>query len=218
MIGKKYLFESRSRLKRKKYFLFTIVTSGFLFFCYTCFTLYLPFYASKETARLDEYFFKKSPDAIAVFTGDSGRIDYALKLATKYPSAQLFITGVYSKNSLKTLLEKQGSDISVETFLEQEKHHIELDYLARNTFENAHATLNYLKRIQNHKDIIIISSDYHIFRSSMLIGQLNGESLNFYYKGLSVDYTKWPNIKKLLKETFKVIQTRLFLMFWEKGS
>jgi len=142
MFSKKYVFETRyTRTKR-------LVRNVFLAIVGTCMastllTIYLPIYAQKQKEASSKAFFQKAPDVIAVFTGDAGRIEHALKLAEKHPSAKLFITGVYVKNNLKTLLESQGTNLSVEEYLEQESHHIEIDYLARNTVENGLATLHY---------------------------------------------------------------------------
>ncbi len=219
MLRRKYIFESKHQQKRSfkfKLFLFSII--GILFF-YITLTLYLPFYAKNKNSLTNEYYFKKTPDAIFVYTGDSGRLDKAFQMAQKYPASQIFISGVYAKNSLKTLLTKQGKDISVDNFLEQEKHHITLDYLARNTVENVLASLNYLRKRHAYKDIIIISSDYHIFRISLIVNSLLGDAhYQFFYNGIEVDYTKWANIKKLFKETFKILKATTFLLFWEREN
>jgi len=182
--------------------------------------IYIPIFAKNQSEISKLAFFKKAPDVIAVYTGDVGRIDYTLKKADKYPSSKIFISGVYAKNNLKTLLVKQGTNLSVEEFLEQESHHIELDYLARNTIENALGTIHYLQKLGNHKNILIISSDYHIFRINRILQALTSEDdqYQFYFESVKTDYTKWRNIKILFKEVYKLIKTSTFLLFWDKES
>ena len=179
MFYKKYIFETRST--RSKRILRTITFSGvvlFLFFLLLC--VYIPIYAHNQNEITEQAFFRRSPDVIAVFTGDNGRIDYTLKKAEKHPSAKIFITGVYAKNSLKTLLEKQGKNISVDEYIEQESHHIEIDYLARNTIENGLNTIRYLKTLDEHKNILIISNDYHMFRIAQIMEALKDQGSNYH--------------------------------------
>ncbi|MEX0798474.1 MAG: YdcF family protein [Bacteriovoracaceae bacterium] len=219
MFSKKYVFETRyTRSKRMARNIFLSLGA----FCLACalLTIYLPIYAQKQNEMSKEAFYQKSPDMIVAFTGDAGRIDYALKLGEQYPSARVFITGVYVKNTLRTLLEKQGTNLSVEEYLEQESHHIEIDYLARNTVENGLATLRYAQKFPMVKNILIISSDYHMFRINLIMETLRsrGQIFNFYYEAVETDYTQWRNIKTLTKEVFKLLKTSTFLLFWDKES
>lgn len=182
-------------------------------------TVYLPIYAEKQNELSNQAFFGRSPDVIAVFTGDTGRLDYTFKLAEKYPSAKIFITGVYAKNNLEILLKKQGRDISIEDYLEQESHHIEIDYLARNTIENGLATLNYIRTLPNVGKILIISSDYHIFRISRIMNTISDENTQyqFFYESINSDFNKTANLQKLIKEVYKFFKTATFLFFWDRS-
>lgn len=219
LFSKKYVFETRytrnKRLLRNLFALFSFFLISILLIC-----VYIPIHATNKKEQARQMFFEKAPDVIAVYTGDSGRIAYALSMADKYPSAKIFISGVYAKNNLKILLENQGKNISVDDYLEQESHHIELDYLARNTVENGISTLNYLNRSQGTKNILIISSDYHILRINLILHTLieNNEEYHFYFDSISSDYSKWTNLKKLFKEVYKLLKTSTFLVFWEKSS
>lgn len=182
--------------------------------------IYIPIFAEEQNEITSQALYQKSPDVIAVFTGDIGRIDYTLKKAEQYPSAKVFITGVYAKNSLSTLLRKQGKEISIDDYLSQESHHIELDYLARNTVENGLATINYLRKLKSPKSILIISSDYHIFRISRIMNALKDHSADyqFYYESIPSDYKKTGNLKKLVKEVYKFFKASTFLLFWDQES
>ena len=183
-------------------------------------TVYLPIYAKNQNEISEQVFFQRTPDVIAVFTGDIGRIAHTLKKAEKYPATKIFITGVYAKNSLKTLLEKQGRDISVDDYLVEESHHIELDYLARNTIENGLATIRFLQKHEAHTKVLIVSSDYHIFRISRIMNALKDENskYEFYYESIPSDYTNMSSITKLVKEVYKFFKTSTFLMFWDKET
>ena len=217
MFYKKYIFETRST-RAKRLLRNTALGTVLLFICFNLLCIYMPIFASNQNEITEQTFYKRSPDVIAVFTGDIGRIDYTLKKAEKHPSAKVFITGVYAKNSLKTLLQKQGRNISVAEYLEQESHHIQIDYLARNTVENGLNTIRYLKTLDKHKNILIISSDYHIFRISKIMEALKDQdsNYNFYYESIPTNYQDVNNIKKLIKEVYKFFKTTTFLMFWDR--
>ncbi|MCT4640948.1 MAG: YdcF family protein [Bacteriovoracaceae bacterium] len=177
--------------------------------------LYLPYYSEDQNELTQKGLFNRAPDLISVYTGDRGRLDYTFKKINKYPSTKVLISGVYAKNSLKTLLHKQGKDISVKDYLEKEAHHIELDYIATNTVENVLSTLRYLKTLENPKKILIISSDYHIFRIKLLIKYLNhNENYVFYFHGVESNYGEFRSIKLLIKEVYKLFKAIMFLIFW----
>lgn len=215
MFGKKYVFETKST--RTKRFILNSAIIGTLV-CVVLFItcLFLPFYAYDQNEITEKAFFKKAPDLISVYTGDGGRLEYTFIEANKYPSSKVLISGVYAKNSLETLLKKQGSQVSVEEYLNQESHHIELDYLARNTVENVLSTIRYLGKYEGLNSILIVSSDYHIFRIKLIVDSLKSENSNyeFNYYGIKSDYTKFRNIKILFKEVYKLFKTSLFLLFW----
>ncbi len=210
---KYYHFENESNLDRlkkgaKKVFytllaILAVYSSICIVFIYT---------SNKLDAETKEHFFKRSPDLIAVFTGDSGRIKFALDKSKEYKQPNLFITGVYSKNTVKTILNTLG--------IEDEKlntNHFELDYLAQNTLENVIFTYRYLQKRQDIKSILIVSHDYHIPRIRMIINEIQDENEHrkFYYTGIKTNYLKFRNIKLLYKEVFKLIRTYGFLVLWD---
>lgn len=217
MFTKKYIFETKNtKAKRLLRSFFILIFLGITSFTLLC--IYIPIYAEKQNQISAESFFQRSPDVIAVFTGDSGRIDYTFKKAEKYPSARIFITGVYAKNNLEILLKKQGKGISVEDYLEQESHHIELDYLARNTIENGLATINFIKKFPSVRSVLIVSSDYHIFRISRIMNVLEDDNspIKYYFESIPSDYKIVSNLQKLIKEVYKFFKTSTFLLFWDK--
>jgi uncharacterized SAM-binding protein YcdF (DUF218 family) len=218
MFNKKYVFETRETRNRRR---FRIIFFCFLLFCTSYFILgiYIPIYAQNQTERSAQIFFQRSPDVIAVYTGDAGRLGYTFEKAEKHPSSKIFISGVYAKNNLKTLLQIQGTNLSVDEFLDQESHHIEIEYMARNTLENGIATLNYLSQLEGTtKNVLIISSDYHIMRIALILKAINNNpDYNFYFESIPHDYAQVKNIKILFKEVYKLLRTMVFVLFWERN-
>jgi uncharacterized SAM-binding protein YcdF (DUF218 family) len=211
MLGKKYTFESKTtRLRR-------LLVSGALMFVLSVgfiasFIVYIPIYAKMQKGRAAGAFYQKSPDAIAVFTGDKGRISYALELLKKNPSSKLLISGVHAANSFKTLIEKQAGLITGGEVVNNVGMQVDLDYESKNTFENVRETVQFLKNNSGFDKVLIISSDYHIMRIKLIIShEMTGEKPEFYFDSVTNSYTSWNDIKKLLKEAVKISRT-FFLM------
>jgi len=211
MLGKKYTFESKTtRLRR------LLISGAFLFVLsvgvITSFIIYIPIYAKMQKGRAAGAFYQKSPDAIAVFTGDKGRISHALELLKKNPSSKLFISGVHAANSFKTLIEKQAGPITGGEVVNNVGMQVDLDYESKNTFENVRETVEFLKQNSEFNKVLIISSDYHIMRIKLIIShEMTGEKPEFYFDSVTNSYTSWNDIKKLLKEAVKISRT-FFLM------
>jgi uncharacterized SAM-binding protein YcdF (DUF218 family) len=211
MLGKKYTFETKTtRLRR-------LLVSGVFLFALSfgvivSFIVYIPIYAKMQKGRASGAFYQKSPDAIAVFTGDSGRISYALELLKKNPSSKLFISGVHAANSFKTLIEKQAGPITGGEVVNNVGMQVDLDYKSKNTFENVRETVRFLKNNSGFNKVLIISSDYHIMRIKLIIShEMTGTKPEFYFDSVTNSYTSWNDIKKLLKESVKISRT-FFLM------
>jgi uncharacterized SAM-binding protein YcdF (DUF218 family) len=167
--------------------------------------------ARNETKNSKTTFVQTPPDLIVVFTGGPGRIEYAIKKAQEFKQPNVFITGVHEKNSVKNL---------INTIDPQETDHIELDYTARNTVENVVNTLKYLRNNRGLNKILIISSDYHIMRIKQIINTLikEDDKFSFYFSAVTSNYLSFRNIKILYIETFKLVRTKVFLMFWDQKS
>lgn len=207
MFEKEYVFESRSTKLRRS------LISGLLSFVFvvlvlTTFIFYIPIYGRNHKEITDKALYQVSPDAIAVYTGDKGRISYALDLLKKNPSAKLFISGVYATNSFQTLLTK-NEIISAE---ELEGVQVDLDYNSRDTLENVKETVDFLKHNPELNKILIISSDYHILRIRMIVSHyLDDSGKDFYYDSTYTNFSNWKNIKKLFWETLKIFRTFVLL-------
>lgn len=210
MFKRHYIFET-SATRTKRYFINMCLSLVLLFLVYTicCFLFILV--SNNENKVTKEAFFQKNPDLLVVFTGDTGRIPFAIDKAKEYPASQIFITGVYAKNSIKTLIAPLGIEGQIDL------NRLEIDHLARNTVENVVATLRFLRTKKNHKTAMVISHDYHIMRIKIIVDKLMTEEdgYDFYYYGVQTDYTNFRNLKVLYKEVFKLARTYLFLMLWD---
>lgn len=205
MLGKKYTFESKSTRMRR-----LAISGAFLFIISVAlivsFIAYIPIYAKMQKGRAAGAFFQKSPDAIAVFTGDKGRIAYAMELLKKNPTAKLFISGVHAANSFQTILNKQTNGEAAE--LNSPSMQVDLDYESTNTFENVRETVEFLKANPELQKVLIISSDYHIMRINLIISHyMSGSKSRFYFDSVTNEYGSWPETKKLLKEALKIART-----------
>lgn len=207
MFDKEYVFETKSTKLRRS------LISGLLSFIFILailgsFFIYIPIYGRNQKDLTDKALYQISPDAIAVYTGDKGRISYALDLLKKNPSAKLFISGVYATNSFQTLLNK-NEVISAE---ELEGVQVDLDYDSKDTFENVRETVEFLGQNTELNKILIISSDYHILRIKMIVSHyIKDSGKEFYYDSTVTKFNNWKNVKKLFWETLKIFRTFILL-------
>lgn len=215
MLGRKYTFETKStRLRRLV--ISGAFLSGLTIALLVTFIIYIPIYAKMQKGRANGAFFQKSPDAIAVFTGDKGRIAYAMELLKKNPTSKLFISGVHAANSFQTLLAKQSIPTTTEE-LSAAGMQIDLDYESKNTFENVRETVEYLKSNPDLRKVLIISSDYHIMRVKLIISHfMDGSKKEFYFDSVPNSYTSWKETRKLLKEAVKIMRTFVILKIFRE--
>lgn len=214
MFSKKYIFETK-RTKLKRYFLNCCLSFLFSSALYIGICIYFIYLANLETNISKEAFYKKSPDLIVIFTGDIGRIPYGIQKALEYENSKIFISGVYTSNSIKDLLISQYPQILEKINLNS--NFIEIDYLARNTIENVISTLRYLRMEKNLRRVLIVSSDYHIMRIKFIFDKIKSptDPYQFNFMGIESNYGQWRSIKILVKEVFKSLKTYGFLLLWD---
>ncbi|MCF8058633.1 MAG: YdcF family protein [Bacteriovoracaceae bacterium] len=213
MFSSKYIFETKET-RTSRY-----LKNGFLYLFSSIFIYIISGYffillSDNENKKTEQKFFKTSPDLIVIFTGDNGRIPYGIKLAKKFNQSNIFITGVYNKNSVETLLNplQLGNEI--------DGNLLEIDYFARNTVENCLSTLRYLRQKKGFKEVLVISHDYHIPRIKVIFNKILTEDdpYEIFYSGFETDYSEWRNLKILYTEVYKFIRTYAFLMIWDSES
>lgn len=213
ILKSKYVFESKGT-RMYRHFLSVVIIVVSLFFCYTFACAILLLDSRSEGKNAVSTFVQTPPDLIVVFTGGPKRIEFAVKKAQEFKQPNVFITGVHEKNSVRTLM----SPIDPEA--RETTDHIELDYTARNTVENVVSTLKYLRNNRGLNKILVISSDYHIMRIKMIFRNLvhEDEKFEFFFSPVPSDYLSFKNIKILYTEVFKLIRTKLFLIYWDQKS
>jgi len=213
MFGKKYIFETKRTAIVRRLLNFSLlailVTAGYLVFC-----TYLVLQGDEETKKSESSLFNRPPDLIVVFTGDKGRINFALEKAREYGQSHIFVSGVNERNTIHSLFPTNSSIGALDSNL------FDLDYASRNTFENVINTLNYIDKNKGLKRVLIISHDYHIPRIKMVMdylvsGQKSIEAPNYFYWGIKSDSSNWRNIKIIFKESIKIFRTMALLLFWE---
>ena len=213
MFESKYIFETKST-RTIRYIKNVMLGLFIIFTCYSILCAVLIIVSEHENKLAQGALFKKHPDCIVIFTGDIGRIDFGITKAAEYKSTKIFITGVYAKNTVETLLQNLPAAEKINTDL------IEIDYLAKNTVENVISTLRYLRLNKNMKDILVISHDYHIMRIKLLLKTLGirDQEHQYFYSSVKTDYTKFRNIKILYKEIFKLIKAYGVLLLWDHDT
>ncbi len=213
MFRSKYIFETRKTRTLRYLRNFSIFLFG-LFFLYLISGYFFILASQKETQKTAETFYQSHPDLIVVFTGAPGRIPHAIQQAKKFKQSHVFITGVYSKNSVDTLINPLKIDGDLDPNL------LQIDYLARNTVENAIFTVRHLRKSQGFKRIMIVSHDYHIPRIKTIMNHITASSdqYKFFYKGVKSDFFKIKNLQILYKEVYKWIRTFGFLIIWDADS
>ena len=68
--------------------------------------------------------------------------------------------------------------------------------------------------------ILVISSDYHIMRIKSIFNSLSkeDEKFEFYFSPVPSDWLSIRSYKILYTEVFKLVRTKIFLMYWDQKS
>ncbi len=209
-VKNKYIFETR-KTRFKRYLLNLLVFLSIFLVLYILFCAFLVFYSINRTQHSQEVLFQRPPDMVVIFTGDIGRIPTGLKLAKEYNQPNIFITGVYNKNTIESLLRPLSDEYI------QDPNLLEIDYWARNTVENVISTLRHIRQRNAQEDIIIVSHDYHILRIKLIIDRLKAkdDQSRFFYYGVRANYLEVRNLRILAREVFKLMRAYAFLLLWD---
>lgn len=204
----------KTDFKNKRILLKLISLLSVIFICYSIFCYAFLIFSKRENIRTKNHLQNIAPDLIVVFTGDGGRINYAIDQAIKFKKSKIFISGVYSKNTVESILIRSKKNIDLESFSKR----VHIDYLARNTVENAISTFRYLAERPEIKNILLITHDYHIMRTRLIVDKvkMHRANYNINYYGIKTNYEKFRNIKLLYKEVYKLIRAYGFLLLWEQ--
>lgn len=216
MFTRKYIFETAQTRYRRylaNFAFFIFILSIF----YIIFAFYLVYYGTQQTKTAKELMFNKSPDLIAVYTGDLGRIPFAVELSKNHKNAKLFISGVDYRNHVQRLINLLGKTSKEEL----DPNFVEIDYQARNTVENVIFTLRYLRDRPALKKVVIISHDYHLYRISSIFETLldkdEKQKYELIFYGVPTELSKWRSLKIIYTEVYKIFKAQAFLMLWGDG-
>lgn len=210
---KRYVFENnktrKTRLIRNISLILISLISLYLFI-----GIYIINFAREKTNEGLQVFDTRPPSMVIIFTGDQGRIPMGIKLAHQYQQPHILISGVYSRNTVETLIRPLRQDYI------QEPNFLKIDYMARNTVENVLSTFRYINQLGIREEVLIVSHDYHILRIHMIVNKLKDENIpaRFYYHGIESDYLNIRNLKILNREIFKLARAWAFLRLWDSGS
>ena len=108
-------------------------------------------------------------DAIVVVTGGNGRVGAGVALLQLNRAPKLFISGVGKGVRVSDVLRQSGIPVEVSVVYAPK---ISLGYSATNTVENGTEIAEWTKE-QGVKDIILVSSSYHLTRARLEVAMAN---------------------------------------------
>lgn len=206
----------------KKIFLYLLFfiglgTFGILFFVFKTHSL-----AKIENAKALTKIHLNQIDCLIIFTGDTGRIPLGLQMANTHKIPKIFITGVYNRNTLPIILRKNAHLLELPQ-LQRPKNQsqwIEIDYSAQNTIGNVLSTLQFLRKEKLYKKIIIVSSDYHLYRIKFIMQKLRlyQDDFQFYYMPVQTIATNFRSLKLICLEIIKIFNAQGIFLFWENDK
>ena len=187
-----------TKLKKFFYFFFTSIFLGFLWWLILIFNLFPKKY------YLQEKHYEPQEVAIIVLTGGKMRIEKGLNLLENGYGKKLFISGVFQSSEIETKysLEKKFESQFLCCVFFGEK--------SKNTIENAYEVKRWLSEHNDIKNIILVTSYYHIPRSLIIFQKIipNIEIIT----SPAVEKNKLRgevvfHIKLIFSEYFKVLYT-----------
>jgi len=147
---------------------------------------------------------KKEIEGIVVLTGDKFRILEGLKILNSEIGYKLLISGVNKEISIEEIKKEFPK------FNQLFNCCVELESISTNTFENVREIF-FWKKNNNIKNILLITSDYHLPRVKLEVNRLLLDKETFYY-GVKYDNQKINiRMKKLIVEYIKYLRTKISL-------
>ena len=147
---------------------------------------------------------KKEIEGIVVLTGDKFRILEGLKILNSEIGYKLLISGVNKEISIEEIKKEFPK------FNQLFNCCVELESISTNTFENVREIF-FWKKNNNIKNILLITSDYHLPRVALEVNRLLLDKETYYY-GVKYDNQKINiRMKKLIVEYIKYLRTKISL-------
>ena len=186
-----------------KKFLFIVISLSIISFIWW---LILIFNTFPKKFYIKENYSKYSETLIVVLTGGKGRIEKGLELFEKNFGEYLFISGVFEKSELEI-------KHIVDNKLIDKDCCVIVDNKAKNTFENAYEVKKWLDKKIKIKNIILVSSYYHLPRSYIVFKKMiktKNIVLSPVNKKISLNENYGFYIRLITLEFFKTIYTLFF--------
>ena len=147
---------------------------------------------------------EKEIEGIVVLTGDKFRILEGLKILNSEIGSKLLISGVNKEISIEEIKKEFPK------FNQLFNCCVELESISTNTYENVREIF-FWKKNNNIKNILLITSDYHLPRVELEVNRLLLDKETFYY-GVKYDNQKINiRMKKLIVEYIKYLRTKISL-------
>ncbi len=147
---------------------------------------------------------EKEIEGIVVLTGDKFRILEGLKILNSEIGYKLLISGVNKEIPIEEIKKEFPK------FNQLFNCCVELESISTNTFENVREIF-FWKKNNNIKNILLITSDYHLPRVKLEVNRLLLDKETFYY-GVKYDNQKINiRMKKLIVEYIKYLRTKISL-------
>ncbi|MDR2068192.1 MAG: YdcF family protein [Holosporaceae bacterium] len=146
----------------------------------------------------DKYDFY-SPN-IVVLTGGRNRIAHALRSVNNSRKSNIFISGVYEKTSIEDILGHAKINGA----------HVILGKEAKNTEGNAAEIISWVKS-NGIDEILLITSDYHMYRSIVELKHVSGK-LKIYPCAVKSKFD-FNFLRNCIKEFHKVAYVRLKILW-----
>lgn len=118
---------------------------------------------------------KEPCDNVVVLTGGKDRIRYVLEIiknSRNFKPKNIFISGVHQKTNLGAILAANMNVENIEWCEKVGRCRFILGKEARNTLENADEVDNWIRKNKVNK-IVLVTSDYHMRRSVMVLKHKN---------------------------------------------
>ena len=174
--------------------------AGFLIYCFRAQNFAR--FAEMNRANIESSYL--SEEAIVVLTGDRNRIPKALTLLKSRPKDILIISGTPKGISLTDIVNQQYAAENVQQVWQK----IVLESESNSTLENIKFLLPILsdKKVSN---IILVTSDYHLYRAQIILKKL-APTLNVEYYAVSSD----SGLSVYFNEFLKYLSYKFYFSWW----
>ncbi|MCP4318692.1 MAG: YdcF family protein [Hyphomicrobiales bacterium] len=149
-------------------------------------------------------------DGIVVLTGGSRRIDQAVELLDGGQADRLLISGVFPATTASQIQRLTQAEPALFECC------VDIDHDALDTIGNANETAAWVQK-HGYKDVILVTSNYHMPRSLMLLRRVDGKTNYIPYPVVATDlrHLQWLQqpgaIRMLAAEYLKYLAARFRL-------